>query len=153
MTGRGSTARSRSLRVDSTHEETRRARMWVGDVLHDAGCDAEYIGDVLLALGEALSNIVRHGYDENRGHPIDVTVIPMPECVEFLLEDEAPLFLGDGDGCGTLPDPSCLAEGGYGMYLIRSLMDDVVREPRGERGNRLRLRKFRPAADLRRNAS
>ena len=151
MTGRNADIPRWTLRVNSTHEETRRARTWVGETLHDAGCTAEFIGDVLLAHDEALTNIVRHGYGGTRGRPIDVTVVTGPGWVDLLLEDEAPVFMGDSGG--RLPDPADLAEGGYGIYLISTLMDESVREPRGECGNRLRLRKYQLDAEPRRSAS
>lgn len=139
-----------TLRVESTHEEVRRARNWVAETLREQGFASEAVGDALLALGEALANIVRHGYRGVPGHPIDVTILASPEWLEFILEDEAPVFSGTGE-C-QLPDPTELAEGGYGIGLMQTLMDEITREPRGASGNRLRLRKYHPAAEPRRTA-
>lgn len=133
------------LRIGSTHQECRAARSWVAEQLQAAGCDPDFTGEVLLAVGEALTNIVRHAYAEEPGRPIDVSLSAGPFELEIVLEDEAEFF-ADGRH-GQLPDPAELAEGGYGLYLLQTIMDDVRRERRGTTGNRLRLFKQWPAEE------
>lgn len=145
MEGRDIPPGARTLRVDSTHQGVRVARHWLAEQLRAGGCDSDFCGEALLAVGEALTNVVRHAYHEEAGHPVDISVSATEGAVEILIADEAPYF--DDGRIGRLPDPTELAEGGYGIFLIQTIMDEVHRKPRGERGNLLRLVKYRPQAE------
>lgn len=142
MDGREDAPEAATLRVDSTHQGIRVARHWVGERLRELGCDPDFTGEALLAVGEALTNVVRHAYREEAGHPIDLKVSATAQAVEFVIEDEAPYF--EDDRIGHLPDPLVLAEGGYGIFLMQTIMDEVRREARGRTGNTLRMIKYRP---------
>ncbi|MGD8586292.1 MAG: ATP-binding protein [Chloroflexota bacterium] len=103
-----------------------------------AGVDLE---ELIVAVNEATSNIIRHGF---RGRPANIKVVVAcdPEAVEVILRDEGPAFDPDS---APRPDTSLsLAErpfGGMGVQLMRELCDELHyrREPAG--GNELRLMK------------
>lgn len=145
MDGRDGAPGVATLRVDSTHQGIRLARHWAGERLREAGCDPDFIGESLLAVGEALTNVLRHAYREEAGYPIDLTVTTDANVVEIAIQDEAPYF--QDDRIGRMPDPRELAEGGYGIFLMQTIMDEVRREARGQTGNTLRLIKYRPDSD------
>lgn len=77
-----------------------------------------------LALQELLTNLVDHAYDGDSSKTITVNVTYTPTRV--LMET-----LDTGHPAGvdlskvSMPAPEDLAEGGYGMAIIQSLMDDV----------------------------
>lgn len=89
---------------------------------------------ILLALEEAIVNIFEHGY-RNANGLIDLSVIKKTDSVVFTLEDRAELF-----------DPTTIsvnnplnqlhrgADGGFGLYIIRNVMD-VSHFPRDGGGN------------------
>lgn len=145
MDGRDGAPEVSRLRVDSSHLGIRLARQWAGERLREAGCDPDFTGETLLAVGEALTNVLRHAYREQAGHPIDLTVSTDAHVVEITIQDEAPVF--EDDRIGRMPDPQELAEGGYGIFLMQTIMDEVRREARGRTGNTLRLIKYRPESD------
>jgi anti-sigma regulatory factor (Ser/Thr protein kinase) len=73
---------------------------------------------------------------------LEIQVVPLDSGVEIRLLDD-----GDRFDVTSVPhlDPSELRIGGRGVFLMRRLMDEVVSEPRGQRGNILRLVKhYRP---------
>jgi serine/threonine-protein kinase RsbW len=82
--------------------------------------------DTQLALEEALTNTIVHGY---RDHPGDLTINCRTShgLVELQIEDSAPPF----DPL-SVPDPDVSAGldkrrvGGLGVLLIRRVMDDIV---------------------------
>jgi anti-sigma regulatory factor (Ser/Thr protein kinase) len=113
---------------------------------------AEVRGDVALALDELVSNVVRHGYDHEEededehgdhmilvgiaveAHHLEVQIIDDAHCFSPL-EVAAPAF---GESMEDRP------MGGLGIYLVRSLMDEV--EYRRSAGrNHLVLRKRLPS--------
>jgi serine/threonine-protein kinase RsbW len=121
----------------------------------EAVCDACALERALrhalvLATGEAVSNIVRHAHRD----------LPHAELTMHLQVSDSDIiltFLDEGApfDIATVPQlpPGEVRIGGRGVYLLRALMDDVTCERRGEQGNILRLVKRRsdpshPAATL-----
>ena len=85
-----------------------------------------------LAVHEACANIVDHAYRDGRTGRIRIslTVTTSPRRLIVDLHDT-----GEAFDPSTVPPPN-LEEGqvhGYGLYLIRQVMDEVVYYP--ERGN------------------
>jgi serine/threonine-protein kinase RsbW len=91
--------------------------------------------NVILALDEAIVNAIKHGnrYDETK----DVTILADITCDEarFTICDE-----GEGFRLNDVPDPrapeNLLRTSGRGLLLIRSIMDDMWLN---ERGNELTM--------------
>ena len=93
-----------------------------------------------LAGEEAIVNIFKHGYKGSEG-PVIVKCTIEHGRVTLIIQDEAPFFnplsLPPPDVDATLEDRKI---GGLGVYLIRSLMDDV-RYEQTEKGNCLIMEK------------
>ncbi|MBZ0310627.1 MAG: ATP-binding protein [Anaerolineae bacterium] len=86
----------------------------------------EVLEDVILAVNEAATNVIVHGYKEEQGIiQIEIRGEETGGC-QVCIRDEAPLF--DPTRIPT-PDLSLPLEkrpfGGMGVHLIRSLMDEV----------------------------
>jgi serine/threonine-protein kinase RsbW len=112
------------------------ARDFVEAVCQVGGFDQTTTDAVVLATGEAVSNVIRHAH---RSHPEALLQI---QCrlgsagIEICLLDE-----GEPFDLAAVPylDPTELRIGGRGVFLMRSLMDELNCHPRGERGNALRM--------------
>lgn len=100
---------------------------------------------LVLATGEAVTNIVRHAHRELPYAEVTIHVQVTPAEVVLTFLDEGKPF--DIALVPQLP-PGELRIGGRGVYLLRTLMDDVTCEPRGARGNVLRLVKRRQVGDV-----
>ncbi len=89
--------------------------------------------DLVLALDEAFSNAVVHGYAGSTGE-VTVRARASPAGVELRIADSAPAF--DPFANAPMPDLDAPIEdraiGGLGVYLIRELMDRA--EYRREKG-------------------
>jgi len=96
--------------------------------------------ELLLALQEACTNVVRHAYPGQHGAgPLAVRVEVLPTLVRFTVEDEGPGF----DLAGIqVPDRTQPKDGGYGLFLLRRLMTRLVYR-RGRPRNALVLEKAR----------
>jgi serine/threonine-protein kinase RsbW len=99
------------------------------------GVDQEVVGDVLLALDEAVSNAIRHG--SRAGDPVLVSVKPDGEWIEMSVHDGGPT-----PRLPRLPaqPPPALQTGGRGLWLILQLVDEVRLQRIGD-GTRLVMRR------------
>jgi anti-sigma regulatory factor (Ser/Thr protein kinase) len=101
--------------------------------------------DIVLAVDEALSNIIRHGYDGEPGHKIDFAARALKDAVrgegiEIRLRDygrQVPLETI----CGR--DLNDIRPGGLGVHIIRSVMASVEYSHADGGGMQLVMRKYR----------
>lgn len=99
------------------------------------------VGDINLAVTEAVSNVIRHAYRGDRRHRVSIRAyLDGQRFVVSILDTGAPFL-----GVAPSPDLDSPQEGGYGLHLINAVMDDVTwtRLPDGR--NELRLVRDRPA--------
>ncbi len=112
------------------------ARAFVEGVCQVAGCDEPTTHAVVMATDEAVNNIMRHAHQGRPDATLQIQCFLQPDCIEICLLDEGAPF-----DLSSVPhlDPAELRVGGRGVFLMRSLMDELSCQPRGERGNTLRM--------------
>jgi anti-sigma regulatory factor (Ser/Thr protein kinase) len=117
------------------------ARRWMTERLAPLGLNEEWLIDLELALTEAISNVIRHAYGGEEDHEVHLRLGVHGDRVTLEIRDFGLPFER-----GTLPpvDLDSAHDGGYGVYLMENLVDDVVRAPVSPRGTRLQLTKLRP---------
>ena len=93
---------------------------------------------LVIVTGEAITNIVRHAHQNRPGTQIDLHLQIRADAVVITFRDQGPPF--DLAAVPELP-PGDLRIGGRGIYLMRTLMDELTCEPRGEGtdGNVIRM--------------
>lgn len=127
------------LVLPSDLAELGRARAFVRERAQRAGFASPTLGEIDLAVTEAVSNVIRHAYggDASQELALQVTVQGTTLVVEVVDQGATPEGLPEED-----PDLDDPGPGGYGLYLIRTVMDEV-RWSREPQGNVLRLTKRR----------
>jgi serine/threonine-protein kinase RsbW len=117
------------------------ARAFVTAVCEVAGLDDHTTNSVVLACDEATNNVMRHAHQDNPDAQVQIQCHVSADSIEILLLDE-----GEPFDLTAVPhlDPSELRIGGRGVFLMRTIMDELTIQPRGERGNTLRMVKHRP---------
>lgn len=108
-----------------------------------AGLDERQSYDVQLAVDEAVSNIIEHGYGEGRQGDIECSCRSLNGGLEIILKDESTFF--DPAKAGAFVPGATLEElsdRGAGLFLIRKLMDEVEFSCRQPSGNVLKLVKL-----------
>jgi sigma-B regulation protein RsbU (phosphoserine phosphatase) len=97
--------------------------------------------DLNLALEEAVTNIISHGYSDHREHEILVCIRVESGAVIAELKDDArpfnPLTAPEADATKPLDERTA---GGLGIHLMRKLMDGIEYQ-RLEDGNLLIMKK------------
>jgi serine/threonine-protein kinase RsbW len=116
------------------------ARRWASGLARGAGLDDVAISEVELAMTEALSNVIGHSYEGRAGE----------EVLLSLDIDDARLALGIRDGGRPFepedyrpPDLDEPADGGYGVFLIEELMDELSRRPLQDGSTLVELVRYR----------
>ena len=103
------------------------------------GADGEFIPELVLAVDEAVTNIIVHGYRQALG-PIEIELVAQGPSLLVRLRDEAPVFdPGTRSAAATDVSPLKSAPGGFGLHLIDNAMDAVSHRARAGGGNELTL--------------
>lgn len=137
-------AASASFEITAESQNLPPLRSKLRGLLESAGFDEMGSHNILLSVDEVLTNVIRHGLGgaANGGADgkIRISFIDQGDRVEIQVEDPGPCF-----DPRTLPPPKLPSEkpGGLGIYLVRSLMDEIDYEPLKPQGNRLRLVKYK----------
>jgi len=140
----------RSHREDATFEgrleNLTAIRRFVQTACEAAGMNASACFDLKLAVDEACTNIIEHGYD-GRGGSISISCSADGDALRVTILDRAHAFdpadLPAADVTSACEDRPI---GGLGWHLIRSSVDEIDygRDPSG--GNRLTLvKRSRPS--------
>ena len=117
-----------------------RMRSWLWTQLVGQALPLEECSAFLVAVGEICNNVIKHAYRGQPNHPIELHLAVDEARLELSIRDE-----GDKFDLRTYqpPDLNQPREGGYGIFIIRSLMDEVEYDTSAERGTTLRLVKYR----------
>jgi serine/threonine-protein kinase RsbW len=129
-----------SIRVPAaTVSDLAAIRAFVRTAASSLDASPHAVPDLVLAVDEAVTNIIRHGYGTLPG-PISVELQRDRERIIVRVTDEAPPF-----DPTRWPAPSMDAPlehrpaGGFGIHLVRSCVDEVVHHRAGQAGNELIL--------------
>jgi serine/threonine-protein kinase RsbW len=128
-----------TLRIPAELENLERIRRFVTKEATALGADPDAVPDLVLAVDEAATNIIMHGYlgetgtiEIEVGHQGDALVVRLcDQAVPFDPNDVPPPDL-------TMP----LEErpiGGLGVYMMRQLVDQVIHRVPPQGGNELTL--------------
>jgi serine/threonine-protein kinase RsbW len=100
----------------------REARNRVQQVAESAGLGGNWLRDVLLAVGEAVSNAVRHGHTDSDDSSFTVSCIANSERISISVSDSGPGFRLE-----DIPpfEDALFAEHGRGIHCMTALMDEV----------------------------
>ena len=118
-----------SLKIPSKAEYVLLARLVVSQVGELADFGYQDVYDLKLAITEAATNVIRHAAVDS----FEIEYRVMPGAVEITVRDAGEGFEAE-DFTG---DPG--VEGGFGLAVIRSLVDEVMLESTAGGGTRLRM--------------
>ena len=122
----------KSIEINSRIEEHEKVEKEILKALCDASCDEHKMFSVKLALEEAVVNAIQHGNKHDPTKKIKISYMLKNGTLNISVEDE---------GCGFDPAevPNCTEDQrlelphGRGIFLMRSFMDSVYYNQRGNR--------------------
>lgn len=120
------------------------AREWVSARAREAGFDERAVWELDLAVTEAVSNVIRHSYENRPDQEIRLSLAVDGEKLTVVVRDFGRCFHRSAYHPEDR-DPD--RPGGYGVELIERLMDEVEWDASPAQGTRLRLTKYRRRPD------
>ena len=117
-------------------------RSTVAELAAALGFEESQCRKITLAVDEALGNVIRHAYNNECNHELELNCHAQADCLEFTFIDRGE----PADPARICAQPlDKVALGGRGTHLIRQIMDEVSYERLPDR-NCLRLKKYMPGA-------
>lgn len=120
------------LTVETRLEETYKVSQWLH--ANCGGLSPLVLGSVELATVEAVTNIVRHGWHNEAGHEIELTLTRRPAELEVMICDRgkpipAQAFVASQGALDFDPkDVAKLPTGGLGLALMHTVADRLSYE-------------------------
>jgi serine/threonine-protein kinase RsbW len=121
-----------SLLVNASTEKIAEVRHFVGDLAGKYGFSQDDVHDIMLAVDEAFTNVVKHAYTFDENKKVTVTIETGPSEFVIRLADKGKPF-----DLSTYKEPNIeerimlRKRGGVGVYLINKLMDRVEYRKKG----------------------
>ena len=128
------------LRIPAKPEYITLVRLALSGLSRLRPLDEETLGDLKLAVTEACSNSVRHGYGNGRDGTVEILYELRPDRLVIEVVDDGPGFDPE---LASLDHHDPFSEGGLGIAIIRTVADEFEAGERPEGGgSRLRFVKF-----------
>ncbi|WP_019412969.1 anti-sigma B factor RsbW [Paenisporosarcina sp. TG20] len=118
------------IRVPAKPQYVGVARLTISGLASRIGFTYDDIEDLKIASSEAITNAVQHAYNEADGGEIVVGCALYPDKIEIMVADHGKSFNFEETKEKVGPyneqqEVQFLREGGLGLYLIETLMDEV----------------------------
>ncbi len=135
------------LELRATLDDLGRVRDFVEASLGALALGAEPVGEMVLAVDEAVSNVILHGSAGDAAH-IEIQVLGAAQAVIVQLRDDGVLFDPTRQEDRPLGESPLQREapGGYGLPLLRRLVDRIDYRVCEDGRNELTLVKRRPGS-------
>lgn len=128
------------LVIPSEPKRIAEADEFVESALRERGVPESLISDLAIASTEMVNNAIIHGNKKDAAKKVTIIMAFTANEVEIRVEDE-----GNGFNPDTVPDPlaeeNLLREVGRGIFIVRSLMDDLKYEKTAQGGMAVIMRK------------
>ena len=95
------------------------------EFVHEHCTDEQQEIDIFLTLQEALANAMLHGCHDDASKLVHCTVEITPSAFKFTVKDPGEGF-NPGGAIDSTEDGTNLTQHGRGIFLMRSLMDEVT---------------------------
>ena len=118
-------------------------RDFLSRLVHKSALSKDYENKIILAVDEAVTNVIEHGYSCKSEGSIEIDVISNPEFFKIMIRDSGKVF-------NPTPTPPLDVQDhvnqgrkkGLGIFLMRQIMDEVRYTFRDGVKNELTLVKF-----------
>jgi serine/threonine-protein kinase RsbW len=115
----------RMLTISSNPNNILELESYLKELEFDFLVDDEKYADILISLTEAVNNAIIHGNKGDESKKVHIYVREKADGVAFCVTDE-----GSGFNHTRVPDPTCADKleccGGRGVYIMKSLADEIV---------------------------
>lgn len=128
-----------TLQVTADLAALKEAREFIEQTAVACTSNPQTISDLILAVDEALTNIIQHGYQQKPGK-IDISLSCQPKELHITLTDSSTHFDPTQVAPPDLTAPlSQRKPGGMGIHIMRQLTDQLKYQAKAGGGNQLTL--------------
>ena len=119
-------SKQKELLVKSRTENLTAVREFISSTVEEVNIPPDIAGDIVLAVDEACTNIIKHAYKYSPEGNIKIKLTYSDKKIVVEITDHGASFHPD-----AVPKPDLKKYfeekrvGGLGMYLMKSLMDDI----------------------------
>lgn len=119
-----------SVSFPSDLKNLRIAETLIDDVCKNYDVHEDHYGNILISVTEAVNNAIQHGNLEDNSKSVRISIFENEKDLRFTISDD-----GEGFSYDNLPDPTAPEniekESGRGIFLMKSLADEVAFENNG----------------------
>lgn len=134
--------KAKSISIESKTEQLVVVREFVSHAAREFGFSDEEVSKIALAVDEACTNVIKHAYKFDPGKQIIVNVKSNNGAFEISITDDGKRFNPDKLQAPDMKEYlSHYRKGGLGVYLMKSLMDEVEYSVTPGERNEVRLTK------------
>jgi serine/threonine-protein kinase RsbW len=132
-----------NLKIPSITENLQMIREFVLKIAEKAGFNEETQEQIALAVDEACTNVIKHAHHHDARRLMDIQIQTDTNKMKIIITDK-----GRGFDITKLKDPNVKQfikesrHGGLGIYLIKTLMDEVDYDFRPGIKNQVLLTKY-----------
>ena len=113
-----------SITSDTRHLSV--IREFISRMIRQSALPAEEENKIILAVDEAVTNIIEHGYDSVANGPIEIEVEHDPALFRIMVRDSGRRFNPETIGSPDIMEHVRLGKKkGLGIFLMRQIMDEV----------------------------
>ncbi len=113
--------------IDASTKNLAEVRGFVDQHAKSHGFNKQQIADIRLAVDEAITNIIKHAYQQDDSKSIDIEITLEENSIRIQLQDTGKKFrmkkYSEPDIEKKIKERK---RGGMGLFLIHSLMDSVT---------------------------
>ncbi len=113
-----------TITIPSSQEYLTDVDVFIEGILRGYGADESVIADVAISVSELVNNAILHGNRSSDVKTVKVTIARNSKDISITVVDEGQGFNPD-EIEDPLADENLLKEAGRGIFIVRSLMDDV----------------------------
>ena len=136
--------------IESDTSELEPLRDKIKTFLEKSGFSDKTLQSLLVALGEASTNAIRHSYKNEKGHKVRVTLEDLPDKVVMKVRDWGQKIDVKGIKEPVLPP---VKGGGLGIYFMKTIMDEFGYNTTHATGNELVMVKLKGKEEDHENSS
>ncbi len=118
------------------------ARDWARRHAEEAGFGTREAGELALLITETVSNVIRHGYRSDVSCEVELHAERLADRLVLRVVDRGPSFDPTKGEPVDLSEPKA---GGYGLYLMETLTDELFWRRRDDGANEVVMTRFRPS--------
>ena len=118
-------------------------REFIARLIQQSALSKEDENKIILAVDEAVTNVIEHGYDNQNDGSIEIDVVSSPSSFKITIRDTGKVFNPTSTPSLNVQDHVKMGrKKGLGIFLMRQIMDEVKYTFRDGVKNELTMVKF-----------